>query len=124
MIMRQPGADLDVEGETIPAGSTVTCLLAAANRDPRKFENPERFDMFRKDNSIDRAYRASADHLSFVDGRHFCVGAMLAKTEIEIGLSYLLDRMSDIRFADGFSPVEEGVFTRAPERLKISFVPV
>jgi cytochrome P450 len=124
MIMRQPGVDLDVEGETIPAGSTVTCLLAAANRDPRKFDDPERFDIFRKDNSIDRAYRASADHLSFIDGRHFCVGAMLAKTEIEIGMNYLLDRMTDMQFADGFAPVEEGVFTRAPERLEISFMPV
>jgi len=123
MIMRQPGTDLEIEGVTIPAGSTVTCLLAAANRDPRKFEEPDRFDIFRKDNNPERAYRASADHLAFIDGRHFCVGAMLAKTEIEIGLNFLLDRMEDLRFAEGFTPVEQGVFTRAPERLEVTFVP-
>jgi hypothetical protein len=42
---------------------------------------------------------------------------MLARTEIEIGMSSLLDRMADMRFADGFVPVEQGVFTRAPNRL-------
>jgi len=124
MIMRQPGADLEIEGVTIPAGATVTCLLAAANRDPRKFEHPDEFDIFRVDNSRDRAYRASADHLAFIDGRHFCVGAMLARTEIEIGMNYLLDGMDDLRLADGFAPVEEGVFTRAPNRLDITFLPV
>jgi pulcherriminic acid synthase len=124
MIMRQPAVDMEIEGVTIPAGSTVTCLLAAANRDPRQFENPDRFDIFRKDNNWDRAYRASADHLAFIDGRHFCVGAMLAKTEIDIAMNFLLDRMEDLRFAESFNPVEEGVFTRAPERLDITFRPV
>jgi pulcherriminic acid synthase len=124
MIMRQPSVDLEIEGVTIPAGSTITCMLAAANRDPRKFDDPEKFDIFRKDNSPDRAYRASADHLAFIDGRHFCVGAMLARTEIEIGMNSLLDRMADMRFADGFAPVEQGVFTRAPNRLEVSFAPV
>ncbi|MGA8339169.1 MAG: cytochrome P450 [Solirubrobacteraceae bacterium] len=124
MIMRQPSVDLEIEGVTIPAGSTITCMLAAANRDPRKFDDPEKFDIFRKDNSPDRAYRASADHLAFIDGRHFCVGAMLARTEIEIGMNSLLDRMADMRFADGFVPVEQGVFTRAPNRLEVSFAPV
>ncbi len=124
MIMRQPSIDIEIEGVTIPAGSTITCMLAAANRDPRKFDDPEKFDIFRKDNSPDRAYRASADHLAFIDGRHFCVGAMLARTEIEIGMNSLLDRMADMRFADGFVPVEQGVFTRAPNRLEVSFAPV
>jgi len=123
MIMRQPSVDMEIQGVTIPAGSTITCLLAAANRDPLKFEDPDRFDIFRKDNSSERAYRASADHLAFIDGRHFCVGAMLARTEIEIGMNSLLDRMADMRFADGFVPAEEGVFTRAPNRLDVTYVP-
>ncbi len=124
MIMRQPSVDIEIEGATIPAGSTITCMLAAANRDARKFEDPDKFDIFRKDNSPDRAYRASADHLAFIDGRHFCVGAMLARTEIEIGMNSLLDRMAEMRFPDRFAPVEQGVFTRAPNRLDVSFVPV
>jgi cytochrome P450 len=124
MIMRQPSVDTEIEGVTIPAGSTITCMLAAANRDPRKFEDPDKFDIFRTDNSGERAYRASADHLAFIDGRHFCVGAMLARTEIEIGMNSLLDRMDEMRFPEGFVPVEQGVFTRAPNRLDVSFVPV
>jgi len=48
---------------------------------------------------------------------------MLARTEIQIGMNFLLDRMADMRFAEGFVPVEQGVFTRAPNRLDVSFVP-
>ena len=48
MIMRQAGEDAEFHGTTVSAGSTVTLMLAAANRDPRKFADPERFDLFRR----------------------------------------------------------------------------
>ncbi|HEX5191956.1 MAG TPA: cytochrome P450 [Solirubrobacteraceae bacterium] len=123
LIMRQPLQDVEIQGVKIPAGATITCVLAAANRDPRKFSDPDRFDIFRPDNNIDRAYRASADHLAFIDGRHFCVGAMLARSEIELGANLLLDHMQDLRMRDGFVAREEGVFTRAPERLEVTWIP-
>ena len=123
MIMRQAKEDLELQGVTIPAGSTITCLLAAANRDPRKFADPDRFDLFRTDNDTERAFRASADHVTFADGRHFCVGAMLARTEIQVGAGLLLDRMKDLRLRDGAIPVEEGVFTRAPNHVEVTYVP-
>ena len=123
LIMRQPLSDVEICGVTIPAGATITCVLAAANRDPRKFAEPDRFDIFRADNSIDRAFRASADHLAFIDGRHFCVGAMLAKSEVELAANLLLDHMSDLRMREGFVAAEEGVFTRAPERLEVTWTP-
>jgi pulcherriminic acid synthase len=123
MIMRQAKEDLELQGVTIPAGSTITCLLAAANRDPRKFADPDTFDIFRTDNDTERAFRASADHVTFADGRHFCVGAMLARTEIQVGAGLLLDQMKDLRLRDGSIPVEEGVFTRAPNHVEVTYIP-
>jgi pulcherriminic acid synthase len=123
MIMRQSIRDVEIEGVSIPAGSTITCLLAAANRDPRKFADPQRFDLFRTDNDTARAFTAAADHVAFIDGRHFCVGAMLARTEVDVATNHLLDHMHDLRLKDGFVPVEEGIFTRAPNHLEVTFVP-
>ncbi|MFI8209304.1 cytochrome P450 [Streptomyces werraensis] len=79
MIMRQSATDVEVSGGTIPAGATVTCLIGAANRDERRFRDPDRFDIFRDDLSTTWAFSAAADHLAFALGRHFCVGALLAK---------------------------------------------
>ena len=98
-------------------------MIGAANRDPRKFADPERFDIFRTDNDTSRAFSAAADHLGFINGRHFCVGAMLAKAEIEIGANAVLDRMTDLRFADGFVPQEAGLFTRGLDSLRVTFIP-
>ena len=84
MIMRQAVVDVELQGVVIPAGSTITCMLGAANRDPRKFADPDRFDIFRSDNDTRRAFTAAADHVGFINGRHFCVGAMLARTEVEL----------------------------------------
>jgi cytochrome P450 len=115
--------DVEIEGVTIPAGSNVITLLAAGNRDPRRFSEPDRFDIFRSDNDTKKAFTAAADHLAYVNGRHFCAGAMLARTEIEIGANFLLDHMQDLRFADGVEPVETGLWTRGVESLRVSWVP-
>jgi cytochrome P450 len=124
MIMRQPAEDVVVSGGTIPAGSTVTCLIGAANRDARRFENPDSFNIFRDDLPTNTAFSAAANHLSFALGRHFCVGALLAKTEVEVATNQLLDAMPDLRLAEDAAPVERGVFTRGPASLKIRFTPV
>ena len=123
MIMRQAVVDVELQGVTIPAGATITCMLGAANRDPRKFADPDRFDIFRTDNDTSRSFTAAADHVGFINGRHFCVGAMLARTEVEAAANLLLDHLQDLRFADGFVPEEEGIFTRAPNHLEVTFVP-
>lgn len=124
MIMRQATEDIDLDGVIIPAKSTVTCLLAAGNRDPQKFAEPDRFDIWRQDNSVEKAFTGAADHLAFAAGRHYCVGAMLAKQEVEVAADYLLDHMGDLRFKEGFTPREHGVYTRAPEQLELTFVPI
>lgn len=121
MIMRQPSEDVTVSGGTIPAGSTVTCLIGAANRDPGRYSHPDRFDVHRGDLDADNAFSAAAGHLAFALGRHFCVGALLAKAEIETGAGQLLDAMPEVRLRDGFTPAERGVFTRGPATLPVEF---
>ena len=122
MIMRTPTEDVKMTGGTIPANNTVTCLIGSANRDERRFAEPDRFDLFRKDLDVERAYTGGANHAAFALGRHFCVGAILAKTELQIATNLLLDAMPDLRLADG-SPPEVGIFTRAPKSLKLRFSP-
>ncbi|MER6103499.1 cytochrome P450 [Streptomyces sp. NPDC001832] len=124
MIMRQSATEVKLSGGTVPAGVTVICLIGAANRDESRYRDPDRFDIFRDNLTTTTAFSAAADHLAFALGRHFCVGALLAKAEVEIGVSQLLDAMPDIRLADGFDPVEDGVFTRGPQCLPVRFTPV
>ncbi|MYT73646.1 MULTISPECIES: cytochrome P450 [unclassified Streptomyces] len=124
MIMRQSATDVELSGGTVPKGATVTCLIGAANRDGDRYADPDRFDIFRDDLTTTTAFSAAADHLAFALGRHFCVGALLAKAEVEIGVNQLLDAMPDVRLADGFDPVEQGVFTRGPQSLPVTFTPV
>lgn len=123
MIMRQTAVDVTVSGGTIPAGTTVTCLIGAANRDPGRYRDPDRFDLFRDDLAATTAFSAAADHLAFALGRHFCVGALLAKAEVEIAANQLLDAMPDVRPAPGYDPAAEGVFTRGPKSLRVEFTP-
>jgi cytochrome P450 len=124
MIMRQTATEVEVSGGTIPAGATVTCLIGAANRDAARFKDPDTFNIFRDDLTTTTAFSAAADHLAFALGRHFCVGALLAKAEVETGVGQLLDAMPDVALADGFDPVERGVYTRGPGSLPVRFTPV
>jgi hypothetical protein len=72
--------DVALHGETIPEGARVHMLFAAANRDPRTFTEPDQFDIARKDNH----------HLAFGFGVHFCLGASLARMELQIGVEEFL----------------------------------
>lgn len=124
MIMRQPAEDVTLSGGVVPAGSTITCLIAAANRDPRRYADPDSFNLFRDDLTTTKAFSAAADHLSFALGRHFCVGALLAKAEVEIGTAMLLDAMPDMALPDSVELTETGGFTRGPETVPVRFTPL
>jgi cytochrome P450 len=80
-----------IGGVDIPAGTTLMVLNGAANRDPRRFENPHEFQIDRKD---------ARQHLAFGYGVHACPGAPLARAETRISLERLLDRLSDIRLSE------------------------
>ncbi|MFG2224596.1 cytochrome P450 [Streptomyces sp. NPDC048644] len=123
MIMRQVSEDVTIGGGQVPAGATVTCLIGAAGRDERRYADPDTFDIHRTDLSATTAFSAAADHLSFALGRHFCVGALLAKAEVETGIGLLLDALPDLALADGAAPREQGVFTRGLDSLPVTFTP-
>ncbi len=82
--------DVDVAGVRVREGEAVLLHLAGANRDPKVFADPHRFDIER-----DNAGR----HLSFSGGRHFCLGAALARAEGEVGLRTFFERFPDARMA-------------------------
>ena len=84
--------DFECHGTTIPAGSAVLLLMASANRDPRRFENPAVYDVFRPD----------LQHLTFGYGLHFCLGANLARLEGRVALDEILNRWPewDIDYSD------------------------
>lgn len=79
-------------GDTeLNAGTTVMVLNGAANRDPRRFEDPDTFDPARKN---------ARQHLAFGRGIHSCPGAPLARAETRVGIERLLDRTTDIRISE------------------------
>ncbi|MFF5189679.1 cytochrome P450 [Streptomyces sp. NPDC000345] len=84
-----------VGGVPVPAGSHVVLLLGAANRDPARYEDPDRFDPHRRD----------IQPLSFGGGAHHCLGAMLARLEAATAFSQLLARFPALRPAPGDGPV-------------------
>jgi cytochrome P450 len=120
---RQAAVDIELHGVTIPAGSTINCLIAAANRDPRKFAEPDVFNIVREDNSAAKGFTGAADHLGFANGRHFCVGAQLAKAEIEIAFNMIFDNMKDLRLAEGFVPKPTGLWTRGVNKMVVAYTP-
>jgi cytochrome P450 family 150 subfamily A5 len=78
-------------GVPIPAGTTLMVLNGAANRDPRRFDDPSAF----------RVERANArQHVAFGHGAHTCPGAPLARAEGRVSIERLLDRMRDIRISE------------------------
>jgi cytochrome P450 len=86
-VNRYATRDTEVGGTEIPQGSLIHILLGAANFDPAKFPNPERFDVTRDPN----------DHVAFGEGIHFCLGAGLSRLEGEILFPYLLERFPRLR---------------------------
>ncbi|MFF7920146.1 cytochrome P450 [Streptomyces mirabilis] len=85
-IRRFPVEDVTIGAVTVPAGETVLLSLAAANRDPARFPDPERLDLGRD----------ASGHLALGRGIHYCVGAPLARLETEIAVSALLERLPDL----------------------------
>jgi cytochrome P450 len=123
MVPRKTRTEVTVSGGTIPAESEVICFLGSANRDERRFTDPEVFNMFRDDLDPESAFNSAARHAAFGMGRHFCLGAMMARIEVEIAVKGLLDSARELRFADGAPPPDGGLFLRGPAALNFEFQP-
>ncbi|MGV3526267.1 MAG: cytochrome P450 family protein [Candidatus Sericytochromatia bacterium] len=100
--MHYAQTDVSLHGVTLPRGAAVMPLLAAANRDPAAFAEPERFDIGRTPNK----------HLGFGQGIHYCLGAPLARLETQTALGRLFERFPQLQLA------------LPPERLRLQTLPL
>ncbi len=111
--------DVEIRGVHIPAGSLVMIVMASANRDERRFRDPDTWDMYRTDLNHANAFTGTGEHFAFGYGRHFCLGAMVAQKELETTLNVFLDRFPDLRLARDEHPVSRGIKMRSPVELPV-----
>jgi cytochrome P450 len=104
--------DTVVGGTAIAAGMGVFVIIAAANRDPAQFKDPEKFDIARESN----------EHVAFGEGIHFCIGAPLARMEGSIAICSALERFPDLRLKNPDAPVtyKGSYFLRGLSRLEMA----
>jgi len=121
MVPRQTSIEVRVSGGVLPAGAEVMCFLGSANRDERRFADPDRFDLHRPEADPKRAFTGAAEHLAFGGGRHFCLGAVLSRFEIETAVSRILGALPDLRLANDSPPPDVGLFLRGPAALRVRF---
>jgi cytochrome P450 len=102
-----------IAGVDVPPGSVLLLGLASANRDPRVFDDPERFDPARSPQEV----------LTFGFGVKFCPGSHLARRELLTALDAVLDRLPELRLADPEGAVPEGGVLRRPRALRVRWRP-
>jgi cytochrome P450 len=101
--------DFELRGHRIEAGQRVMTSLFAANRDPRKFDDPDRFDIT----------RGAGDHLGFGHGTHHCLGAPLARLEATVAFRELVRTFPDMELATDEVEWVRSPLVRGPEELRI-----
>jgi hypothetical protein len=104
-------ADVEIGGKKIRARDAVMAVMAAANRDPEQFPDPDRLNIRRKENR----------HVAFGFGAHFCFGAPLARIEAQIAFSSLLRRLNHIQLEPGPITWRENLGLRGLKALPLSF---
>jgi cytochrome P450 len=114
VVDRYATADALLGGVRIPAGEQVTVSIAAANRDPAVFADPDRYDVRRA--NVSR-------HLAFAHGPHFCLGAHLARLEARIAIETLVDRLPQLCLDDRFPAAPRGLVFRKPPDLRVRWNP-
>jgi len=111
-VVRVARCDCEIDGIAIPKGTNVSVSVAAANRDPAHYPDPDRFDPTRK----------NIAHLTFGAGPHVCLGMPLARMESWVAINALLDRLPDLHLdPTAPKPVINGVAFRSPAALPVVF---
>jgi cytochrome P450 len=103
--------DIDIDGTTLGKGDQAIVLVAAANRDPDQFPDPDTFDVGRADNR----------HLAFGLGAHFCLGAPLARIEGQVALEALATRVEDLAIAVEQPEYKTNIVLRGLAALPVTF---
>ncbi len=113
-IIRVSMCDTELAGVKIPKDAMISVSLAAANRDPSRYEDPDRFDIF----------RTQRQNIAFGFGAHRCMGMHLARIESEVALDALLDRLEGLRLDPDAEDVHiTGFVFRTPTSLPVLFTP-
>jgi cytochrome P450 len=110
-VQRFATQDTELEGVKIPAESMIDVCIGSANRDERRWERSEEFDIFRK----------PLPHISFAAGEHTCLGLHLARLETRVAVECLLDRLTDIELIADDDPHIHGNPFRSPTALPVRF---
>ena len=111
-INRTTTCEVDLAGVTVPAGASITPHIGSANHDETRWEDPERFDIF----------RPAIPHIAFAHGPHMCLGMHLARLETRVLLNRVLDRLPELTFAPGDTdPHIRGDVFRSPTALPVRF---
>jgi cytochrome P450 len=113
MLFRRTTSDCEIAGVPIPAGSMVVPLFGSANRDERRYQDPDTFDVTRD----------TQGHLAFGQGIHFCLGAPLARLEARVALNALLQRLPFVELADNQPERVAPFFLRGLKSLALAFNP-
>jgi cytochrome P450 len=108
---RSATADIEIAGTVIPKGSPVHLMYGAANRDPKKFPNPNQFDPARRGN----------EHFGWGSGIHTCFGGPLARLEVNVALETFLQRVENPRLVVNPPPYRRSNVFRGPQHLLIDF---
>jgi len=110
---RMAAKDVELGGVRIPKGAVLDVAAGAANRDPARFPNPAKFDIFRK---------PQHKHFAFAYGPHVCIGQHLARVEMTRALNAILDHLPGLRLdPDKPAPEIRGVMMRVPQHLHVRF---
>ena len=110
-VQRYAAEETELEGVTLPAGSVIDVCIGSANRDERRWERSEEFDISRK----------RLPHISFAAGEHTCMGLHLARMETRVALECLLDRLTDIELVTDDNPQIHGQPFRSPTAIPVKF---
>jgi len=109
VVFRTATRDVELAGARIPAGATVAVLLGSANRDDRRFPDPDAFDVRREPRG----------HVGFGFGEHFCLGAALARLEARVALEALVPALGGLeRCGEGRERIDS-FLVRGPKRLDL-----
>jgi cytochrome P450 len=109
---REAVVDTEIEGVSIAAGTQVNLVVAAADRDPSRWDNPDEFDIF----------RPQIPHVAFGTGNHVCLGIHFARMELRVAMEQIVKRLPNLRIDPDYGDVTvEGLGARSPDLLHVLF---